>query len=996
MTKAVLLPLGLLCLLADALPAQTNSATSATGMAVNQSVLNQANTILLRHKLEDAKGAAARNDLFGAAALYEDAKTLVDQVGSGIDAETAQTISGLVATRLEIARQYQHDGNFLAANEQVARALRVDPRNAAALDFKKKNDQIMAAMKVRMPDTATLERIPQVFNDRTNAAILVQDGKVLYEMGKYEEAQAKLNQALALNPDDSSATYYLNLVKQAYYARQEYTRTAGVQDRMVEVSKAFSPVVGVNLPVPNPYFSNVVYNGGSQITDVHTSPGREMIYSKLDHLRIDQTPPAMSDGLPLKEVIHWLGEQSKLRDPDKKGINFLFNPNVEAGSSGGGGGGGGGRGGAGGEGLGVPGALNPTTGLPEAAPAAGGGGGGGGAPETADATTINVQLTLNDISFHDLLNAVVLVADHPIKYSVEDYGVIFSGKPSGEGAEPPVLEMRIFKVDPNTFYDGLLGVSMVAFPTINSSSSSSSGGGFGGSGGFGGGGSGGFGGGGGGFGGGGFGGGGGNGGGGYGGGGGGSSGAQYPSVSIVGGGGGGGGRGGGAAGGAAGGGRGGGAAGGGRGGGGGAATGSGVGPLNYLNSTAADIVAIDTAVVTFFNAIGVNLAATGRSVAFNDKLGLLFVKATPGELDTIERVIQVLNQVAGEVDVKARFIEVEQDDNASLGFDWYLGNFINGAVVANGGSSPSLTVPVSAANPLGAFPGNTASSLVPSSANDQLLTSGLRDAGVPALATITGIMTDPNFRVVLHALQQRNGFENLAEPEAVVISGRQTEMKATQIQSIVTDYNYGSSGSGFGGGGLGSSSSATIVNTAAATTIVQPATTPMEIGPTLDVVPYILSDGYTINMTLIPVLMQFNGYDTPNLPPLTGIANVQVIPAVLPDFTVRTVVTTVNVWDNQTIMLGGLISSSVQTTKDKVPFLGDIPFFGRLFQSQQKNTQKKNLMIFVTAKIVDPAGNPVHSPDEMPFNPATIPMQPTVEGQTFLTNSAAGAVPPPK
>ena len=149
-------------------------------------------------------------------------------------------------------------------------------------------------------------------------------------------------------------------------------------------------------------------------------------------------------------------------------------------------------------------------------------------------------------------------------------------------------------------------------------------------------------------------------------------------------------------------------------------------------------------------------------------------------------------------------------------------------------------------------------------------------------------------------------------------------------------------------------------------------------------------------MTLIPVLMQFNGYDTPNLPPLTGIANVQVIPAVLPDFTVRTVVTTVNVWDNQTIMLGGLISSSVQTTKDKVPFLGDIPFFGRLFQSQHKNTQKKNLMIFVTAKIVDPAGNPVHSPDEMPFNPATIPMQPVVAGQTFLTNSAAGAVPPPK
>ena len=105
---------------------------------------------------------------------------------------------------------------------------------------------------------------------------------------------------------------------------------------------------------------------------------------------------------------------------------------------------------------------------------------------------------------------------------------------------------------------------------------------------------------------------------------------------------------------------------------------AGVGGLNYLNSTAADKVAINTAVQDFFSAIGVNLTATGRSVAFNDKLGLLFVKAAPSELDTIERAIEVLNQVAPQVHIKARFIEVAQDDNAALGFDWYLGNFING------------------------------------------------------------------------------------------------------------------------------------------------------------------------------------------------------------------------------------------------------------------------------------------------------------------------------
>jgi len=166
-----------------------------------------------------------------------------------------------------------------------------------------------------------------------------------------------------------------------------------------------------------------------------------------------------------------------------------------------------------------------------------------------------------------------------------------------------------------------------------------------------------------------------------------------------------------------------------------------------------------------------------------------------------------------------------------------------------------------------------------------------------------------------------------------------------------------------------------------------------EIGPTLDVVPYVLSDGYTINLTLIPELLQFDGYDTPPDIPAIAVANVVQLPVVLPRFTVREVVTTVNIWDNQTVVLGGLISSSVQQTKDKVPFLGDLPVIGRLFQSQSKVTQKKNLMIFVTATIVDPAGNRVHSDEELPFNPATIPAQPVVEGQTFEVNTAPPAQP---
>ena len=159
----------------------------------------------------------------------------------------------------------------------------------------------------------------------------------------------------------------------------------------------------------------------------------------------------------------------------------------------------------------------------------------------------------------------------------------------------------------------------------------------------------------------------------------------------------------------------------------------------------------------------------------------------------------------------------------------------------------------------------------------------------------------------------------------------------------------------------------------------------VETGPVLDVVPYVLSDGYTINLALIPSLTDFNGYSTPpSIPSVTAGLNVVQLPIVLPDFTVRQVVTTVNVWDNQTVVLGGLISSQVLETKDKVPVLGDVPFVGRLFQSQSKSTVKKNLMIFVTATIVDPAGNRVHSDDELPFAQTAIPNQPVVPGQTFI------------
>jgi len=64
-----------------------------------------------------------------------------------------------------------------------------------------------------------------------------------------------------------------------------------------------------------------------------------------------------------------------------------------------------------------------------------------------------------------------------------------------------------------------------------------------------------------------------------------------------------------------------------------------------------------------------------------------------------------------------------------------------------------------------------------------------------------------------------------------------------------------------------------------------------------------------------------------------------------------------------------------------VPVLGDVPLLGRLFHKPDQVSVKQNLMIFVTPTIVDPAGNRVHSEDELPVCANCIPLQPPGAGR---------------
>jgi len=138
------------------------------------------------------------------------------------------------------------------------------------------------------------------------------------------------------------------------------------------------------------------------------SPARgAKVEAKLRQIVLDEVK---FDGLPLSEVLLSLNDQSFKRDPQKVGVNFLINPNSRP--------------------VMLIGGVDPKTGLPLAASTE---------PFDVGAVMIKFNMTLRSVTMRDLLDAIVTVADHPIEYSLEDYGVVFAAKPETLGDQPVSL-----------------------------------------------------------------------------------------------------------------------------------------------------------------------------------------------------------------------------------------------------------------------------------------------------------------------------------------------------------------------------------------------------------------------------------------------------------------------------------------------------------------------------------------------------------------------------
>ena len=285
-----------------------------------------------------------------------------------------------------------------------------------------------------------------------DVAALVQDGQRLYEVGKLNAAESVLKKAASRAPTNENIAYYLSLLQERRYAQggKDPARTQTAPAPVAE-----KPATPESAPArANPETKPVPQKPGATDDENYRRYNRSMmdrygliprgaplnqnegnpISVRLEKIVLNEV---MFDGVPLPEVLKLLDEESRKRDPEKHGINFLINPN------------------------GMPGGaiqtIDPNTGQPTSLPPT--------EPLDMSSVIIRFNLPLRNVRLKDVLDAVVKVADKPIEYSVEDYGLVFSAAPNrASGSAPaltvrspeaPPLQVRTFRVATNSFLAGL-------------------------------------------------------------------------------------------------------------------------------------------------------------------------------------------------------------------------------------------------------------------------------------------------------------------------------------------------------------------------------------------------------------------------------------------------------------------------------------------------------------------------------------------------------------
>lgn len=340
----------------------------------------------------------------------------------------------------------------------------------------------------------------------------------------------------------------------------------------------------------------------------------------------------------------------------------------------------------------------------------------------------------------------------------------------------------------------------------------------------------------------------------------------------------------------------------------------------------------------------------GADLAMAD--GQLIVTQTPRNHEKIRQLLRRYREVK-QVEIEARFIEVEERNLRELGLEWTLVSGDANFRLGTGGRNLARAFTI----------GQDERELVidregldlpriPQGAPVLPVTVDLaEEAG--DLLHYEGTIGEMDVEAVLRALERQSGNDLLSAPKLTVLSGKTAEIVVAEEFRYPEMYGDTNAEVGRGDSNSGSAGVAITAGTPRSFTT-------RNVGVEMEVTPNV-EENNSISLRLKPKVTEFEGFVEYGGTSVAIASDTTVtVPSGFfqPVFSVRRVDTEVTIWDGATVVMGGLTREHAVRVNDKVPFLGDLPLLGRLFRSEGESTQKRNLLIFVTANLVSPGGSP--------------------------------------
>ena len=354
------------------------------------------------------------------------------------------------------------------------------------------------------------------------------------------------------------------------------------------------------------------------------------------------------------------------------------------------------------------------------------------------------------------------------------------------------------------------------------------------------------------------------------------------------------------------------------------------------------------------------------SISYIENNHTLVVKNTIENLDAISQLIRDQNALQSRLLlVEVKCIEISENDMEELGFDWTLGDTNLNSNMTNEG----VTVDSSKGGWMLGSGNNLRTNEKGEKGSMSPLRTGFMD-GSSSVALIKNLNIFPllfgsrtpfgsdvplNLSLTINALSQNTRTEVISAPKIVTNSGVRAEATLTKSHYFPDSW------------------SDLEVDTETADNevtyeIKRP--TPefgdeQQIGISLRVTPTVTETG-TINLDLDFEVTGTNGNDEFTFV-LSGVVNGRSVSHSFtvwkPVITERTIKTNIDVYDGQTVVVGSSTDNRTLTRTDKIPFLGELPLIGRLFQSQSEKSERKNMLVFVTARRLGTDGAPINSPN---------------------------------